>query len=383
MRRAIATTALVSLVMALASVWSASAQTPEATPDAPFAAWTVEEVRAFEVDGDLVALSPDGRWIAGIGADGGSICVWDTESLDPTCAGENLRIQTQPLAGSMAWAPDSSAVAFINGITQLLEPTDVMLFDIEHASLTRLTNTAATGRVMVHTGPAWTSDSNTVVFAQTDPATSGDEQSSIIYYDREANRSEPVPFDDDFFVYAPVVVLPDDSVVFRVDLAPGGTENAGLWRVDPDGGNLSQVLAADEIDTPVPLGVSRNGEYISVASATAISRSAPDEAYFLIDTESGDVAPVNLGDDGEVVGQPILSPIKLFAIVQDGSGFGTRVVVMDLETNETQVLEGLEVTEPWTLKPPTWSKEGTVLIPGLGGGTLVTIAQQTEPAPLE
>lgn len=382
MRRAVPTTVLVALVMALGSVWSVVAQTPEATPRAPFAPWQVTDTRELEVDGDPVALSPDGNWIAGIGPDGGSICVWEVETLESSCAGENLRIQTQPLAGSMAWAPDSSAVAFINGITQLLEPTDVMLFEVEHASLTRLTNTAATGRVLVHTGPAWTSDSTTVVFAQTDPADSGDEQSSIIYYDREANRAEPVPFDDDFSIYAPVVVMPDDSVVFRVDLAPGGTENAGLWRVDPDGGNLGQVLAADEIDTPVPLSVSRNGEFISVASAAAVSRSAPDEAYFLVDTESGDVSPVNLGDDGEVVGQPILSPIKLFALVQDGSGFGTQVVVMDLASHETQVLD-LEVAEPWILKPPTWSRTGLVLIPASGGGTLVTLEQETEPAPLE
>lgn len=381
MRRAIPTTALVLLLVALASAGLA-AQTPESTPQAPFAPWRVEGVREFEVDGDPVAMSPDGQWIAGIGADGGSVCVWDVETLEPLCAGEDLRIQTQPLAGSMAWAPDSSAVAFINGITQLLEPTDVMLFDIERESLTRLTNTAATGRVLVHTGPAWTPDSNVVVYAQTDPATSGDDQSSIVYYDRVAKRADPVPFDDDFFVYAPIVVMPDDSVVFRVDLAPGGTENAGLWRVDPDGGNLSQVLAAGEIDTPVPLGASRSGEYISVASAAAIFRSAPDEAYFVVDTETGDISPVDLGDEGEVVGQPVFSPIRLSAIVQDGSGFGAVVVVLDLESRGTQALD-LHVNEPWILRPPTWARDGTVLIPTTGGGMLVTLEHATESAPLE
>lgn len=381
MRTTTPTKALVLLLMALVCVWPAAAQTPEATPDAPFAPWHVRDVRELEIDGEPVALSPDGRWIAGIGLDGGSVCVWDVETLEPRCAGEKLRIQTQPLSGSIAWAPDSSAVAFVNGITQLLEPTDVMLFDLEHASLTRLTNTAATGKVMVHTGPSWTRDSKKVVFAQTDP--SGENGSSIIYYDRKASKSESVPFDDDFFIYAPVVIMPDDSVVFRVDLAQGGTENAGLWRVDPDGGNLGQVIAADKIDTAIPLGVSRNGEYLSVASATAVSRNAPDEAYFLVDTESGDVSAVDLGDDGDVVGQPVLSPVKLFAIVQDGSGFGTVVVVMDLETRETQVLDGLEITESWTLRPPTWARAGTVLIPTSDGGLLVTLEQETEPTPLE
>ena len=384
MRRRVTTAVLFLLVMGL--VDAAIAQTPEATPAPPFAPWQVTDVREIEVDGDLVALSPDAQLIAGIGADGGSICVWEVERLTSTCAGEGLRIQTQPLTGSITWAPDSSAVAFINGITQLLEPTDVMVFDLDSGELTNITDTAMTGEVLVHTGPGWTSDSETIVFAQTNPAASDDAPAEIIYFDRITGEAEPVPFDDDFSIYTPIVMMPDDSVVFRVDLVPGGGENAGIWRVEPDGSNLNQVLAGGDsppIDSPVILGVSRNGEYLSVASATAITRSAPDEAFFMVDTESGDVTAVDLGDDGEVVGQPVVSPVDLFALVQDGTGIGVSMVVMDLETHDVQPLEGVDMSEPWILRPPTWAAGEVVLIPASGGGTLVTLKQETETAPLE
>src|SRR5690625_4427739 len=183
---------------------AAPAQTPEAETELPFSPWRVTDSREIDVDGQPIALSPDGRWIAGIGPDGGSICVWDVTGVRTRCAGEGLDIQTHPIDGGFAWAPDSSAVAFINGNWRQLEPTDVLVFDIRSGWLRNLTHTTMTGRRLVHTGPAWTADSSRVVYAQTDPSAGDDAQpASIFTWYREYSTNLPVPLKDAFYIYAP------------------------------------------------------------------------------------------------------------------------------------------------------------------------------------
>ncbi len=375
MRRAIATTLLACLVAAMLPVWPVSAQTPEATEAPPFLPWSVTDVRSFEVDGTPVALSPDGRWIAGTGPGETSICAWSVETLEPTCAGHDLDVQAHPISGGLAWAPDSSAVAFINGDWRDLEPTDVMLFDVERGWLRNITQTAISGRLLIHTGPAWTADSSRIVYAETDPAAT-DSPPSIIYYDRRLTIGVPVPLEDAFSIYAPVVTLPDDSVLFRIDTAPEGIENAGIWRVDPDGGNLSRVFGGEDgppvIDRPVVTGVSGNGAYLTVASQTAIERLAISDAFYLVTVDSGEVRPVTL-DDGQVVSQPVFGRAARFLLVQDGARHGVSLRVMEPSSEETQVLDGVVLTGAWLRQPATWAANGTVLIPDGHGGTLLRL----------
>jgi hypothetical protein len=375
MRRAIATTLLAYLVVAMLPGWAVAAQTPEATETPPFLPWSVTDQRSFEVDGTPIALSPDGRWIAGLGPDETSICAWDVATLEPTCVGHNLHVQAHPVSGGLSWAPDSSAVAFINGDWRELESTDVMLFNVEHGWLRNITQTAISGRLLIHTGPAWTADSSRVVYAETDP-TATDSPPSIIYYDRQLAIGVPVPLEDAFSIYAPVVTLPDDSVLFRIDTAPEGTENAGIWRVDPDGGNLRRVFGAEDgpvvVDRPVVTGVSGNGAYLTVASQTAIERLAISDAFFLVTVDSGEVRPVAL-EDGQVVSQPIFGESARFLLVQDGAGPGVSLRVMEPSSEETQVLEDVSLTDTWLQEPATWAASGTVLIPEGHGGTLLRL----------
>jgi hypothetical protein len=366
----------------------AAAQTPapEPTEAPPFAPWHITDSRELAIDGQPVALSPDGRWIAGIGPDGGSICAWELTSLVPTCAGDGLRIQTMPLTSTIAWAPDSSAVSFVNGISQLYEPTDVMLFDIASGTLSNLTLTGFMGNSYVHTGPSWTADSEWIVYAETDPSGQREQPASIVYYNRQYMTAIPVPLKDAFYIYAPVVVMPDDSVLFRVDPSPQGTENAGIWRVDPEGENLSQVIAGEDdapIDQPVVLGVSADGEHLSVASASAVARMDPSEAFFLVDMESGDVHKLELPDDGDVISQPVFAAFAIFALVQDGAGPGVSLLVMDPESGGTQPLDLVDLHESWLLHPATWSRRDTVLIPSSHGTMLLTLEQDPQAPPHE
>ena len=380
-------TPLWMLVLALLAI-PVAAQTPapeetEPVEPPPFATWRVAKVDELEIDGQAVAISPDGRWVAGIGPDGESICAWRISTLRPTCAGESLRIQTLPLTGTITWSPDSTAVAFIDGISQLYQPTDVMLFEVESGILTNITLTGFMGRSYIHTGPAWTGDSEWVVFAETDPSGQRDQPASIVYYSREFMTSVPVPLEDAFYITAPVVTMPDDSVLFRVEPSP--EENAGIWRVDRNGENLQQVIAGEDdapIDMPVVLGVSADGEHLSVASATAVARRDPSEAFFIVDVESGDVHDLELPDDGEVISQPVFDLDQLFAIVQDGAGPGASLLIMNTD-RDFQPLEDGTLRESWLFHPPTWSRENTVLIPTDDGALLLTMVQDPEGPPFE
>lgn len=367
----------------------AAAQTPapetETPEPPPFPTWRVTDIDELAIDGQPVALSPDGRWIAGIGPDGGSICAWRLATLHPTCAGEDLRIQTLPLTGTIAWSPDSSAVAFVNGISQLYEPTDVMLFDVDTGILTNITLTAFMGETFIHTGPAWTRDGAWIVFAQTDPSGRRDQPASIIYYNRDYAVPVPVPLEDAFYITAPVVTMPDDSVLFRVEPTSDSNANAGIWRVDPDGENLRQVIPGEDdapIDMPVVLDVSADGKQLSVASATAVARMDRSEAFFIVDVDSGDVRALDLPDDGEVISQPVFDVDQIYALVQDGAGPGASLLVMNAD-GDTQRLEGVRLQGSWLLHPPTWSRENTVLVPEPDGALLLTLDQAPGPPPYE
>ena len=374
-----ATVTLLALVGLLALLpISAAAQEAEATPPAE-RPWQVAETRELAVDGELVALSPDGTRIAGVGPGGGEICVWEVDTLDATCAGDGLDIQRHPLSGGIAWAPNSAAVAFIAGDWQEFEPTEVMVFEIERERLRNLTRSGFHGRLLIHTGPAWTSDSARVVFGQTDPTVSDAPPGEIIVYHLDLAVAVPIPLEDEFSIYAPVVVMPDDSVLFRVDLEPMGTSNAGIWQVDPDGSDLEQVLAGEEdapIDRPVVTDVSADGAWLVVASETAMARRAFDEAFSFVQVSSGEVRPIEIDEEGEVVSQPVFAPGVPVALVQDDSRTGLRLVLLAPASGEVLPVEGITLPESWLRRPPSWAPNGQVLIPTDSGGLMLTVAPQ-------
>ncbi len=84
------------------------------------AGWRAAEEREITVEGQPVLLSPDGGWLAGSGPED-SFCVWEVATLDAACDGEGLAIRPE----TIAWAPDSSAVAFSLNAVQLLTDSDL------------------------------------------------------------------------------------------------------------------------------------------------------------------------------------------------------------------------------------------------------------------
>ena len=76
-------TLVATLLLGGASLATATARTPEASPVASPAGggWAVTDMRQIAVDGAPVALSPDGQWLAGTTDDGNAVCAGRVKSL--------------------------------------------------------------------------------------------------------------------------------------------------------------------------------------------------------------------------------------------------------------------------------------------------------------
>ena len=98
--------------------------------------WEVVEERELAIDGDLVTLSPDGQWIAGIGAEG-ILCVWNV--ANGRC---HLRrgAWNQSLLKSIAWAPDSTPSPTPSWMPAACYDSDIFVFDFRHRRSTNLTD---------------------------------------------------------------------------------------------------------------------------------------------------------------------------------------------------------------------------------------------------
>jgi Tol biopolymer transport system component len=362
------------MMVSLLTPAGAGSQTPTATPAASpvvvQSGWRVAETREINVDGEPLALSPDGQWLAGLGAEGDSICVWDVDSLAPMCAGNGLLVAPFPMTPAMVWAPDSSAVAFVDGVAQLGGPTEVMVFNVMSGELSRLT-TSMPDDGSIHIGTAWTADSRRVVFSTF---------STIGWIDVASGETGRVPLGDvsaDTTVAWPVFIASDNSIVFRIGQSDDAEEIAGVWRVDLDGSNLTQLVAADDIapsNHPVPLRVSSDGVFVSVASMEAVRRFDWEHALYLVDARTGEVSHLEINGSRYVLGPPIFSPDGGLALVAGGDDPETGLHMLDLATGIAHPVPGAELGISWLMKPPTWVANNSVFIPDSDGGTLITLA---------
>lgn len=71
-------------------------------------------------------MSPDGKWLAGTGREN-DFCIWSFPDLKSSCEDATFRAPDE----TIAWAPDSSAVAFANDPGRYLTESDILIFDVE------------------------------------------------------------------------------------------------------------------------------------------------------------------------------------------------------------------------------------------------------------
>ncbi|MGB3307191.1 MAG: hypothetical protein WBA63_13460 [Thermomicrobiales bacterium] len=419
-----------ALIVVLALAASAAAQssapgpriTPEASPSSvspevaaeQVGGWTIADRQDIKVDGQPVAISPDAKWIAGIGPDK-NFCVWDVAALDATCDDSELAIQPE----TIVWAPDSSAVAFSLEAAKYFVDSDIYVFDVETGELADLTDDGENGAVgfdmdpgagpvFLDIYPAWSPDSSQLLFSRTN-WNAEKRATTLMTIDRDGGEPEllftlapPEPL----IIYSPMYWLGDDSIVFSVWHADPDNGQNGIWMRSPSG-KMTKVLAGDstaEVPMPRITSVTGNGRIATVFSAILQAQygsQGTSKIYFFLDLQTGDVfdVPPTAGQDvtdTRTVDTPVVSlPARLSAddkqvVYSVRQGNGQQLVIADAATGDATFLPFDETFAPVAYFQGLQLAAGNALFmptngSGAGTATILTLeppaAAPTPPPP--
>lgn len=373
--------------------------------------WRVADERELDIDGELISLSPDGQWIAGLGSDS-DFCVWDIASLDPACTSASLPIARE----SMAWAPDSSAVAFSLDFARFFAESDIFVFDIDTGKLANLTDDGVddvslesprteAGPLLIDLFPTWSLDSKELTFGRTDWSA---ETLTTTLMTVSVDGGEPTELltletNYPFLVSSPMRWLESGSLLYTSWPADLDDPDAGLWIYEPGGDNVQILKGTSADDYPVPLATDvyeDNGKTVVLGFSALLNaeldRDRDRSIGFALDLETGDTASLE-----EVVGidntdAEIDERTLIFAPARmspDGStlilgisqlGPGT-LAIASTETGEPPVSLDIEPKfQPfWAFQGYTWASNDTILVPlAEGPVVLLTLERSAEATPV-
>jgi len=373
-----------------------TAATPAASPAARGdEAFALGELRAIAVAGQPMAISPDGRWLAGPGPDR-DFCLWEVATLEPRCASDRRPLPVQ--LETITWAPDSSAVAFSLDAARLLVDSDIYVMATD-GTLSNLTDDGDDDKVSldrdapdvpVDMYPAWSPDGSQLVFSRT--SWSGETKHTSIYaIDRAGGTPEErfvVSPQEPFVIYSPLHWLADGSVIFSVLHADPDNPQNGVWRLGVSGG-VERIIAGDstaEVPAPFVNEVSPDGALATVSSLSRIAQLPVDgePVSFIVDLATGETVPVQATE-----AWPLVSLTGPGAFLPGGQA----IVSVEVEGNAPSLLlSGLDGSVlgradlPETAIGPASSRglsiadDGTVFLSTLAtteanerGGVLVTL----------
>jgi hypothetical protein len=380
-------------LVATASANIAVAQTPEPAEETDLTAWAVSDQQEIEVAGEPVSISPDGRWLAGAG-ENDDFCIWSIPDLEASCDGEELRPQPE----SIAWAPDSSAVAFSQDAPRFLIDSDITVFDVESKQLNNLTDVPGEEhRAPLGSGgdevfaadimPVWTADSMTILFIRGEFGTAQG-STAIMSLDVESGEVSqyflvnPLVW---FSVYTPIFIEPDGSLLISVGNPGPENQQNGLWRIAPGGSRIDRVFQPETeawITGITISDVAADGTHALLTSPQALAFSDPAESpYALLDLTSGELTPL-FDQDSAMPWQNIFGSPHF-------AGDGTELIYATRD--DPAIYVGSEdpseigrLPEDMEMTTGTfWSESGKLLIPGEEGTALVVTLEMTgdDPAP--
>lgn len=373
-----------------------AAQTPGASPVAADSDWQIADVRALEwpsvLAGEIAALSPDGRWLAGFRSDN-VFCVWDVEKLTPTCDAEVLPIDRY----AIVWSPDSTAVAF----SLDAEDSDIYVYELEAGRLTNLTDDGFEGSTgeaerddPIDMLPTWSPDSQELAFVRSYVGGDGGPIAVMRVGRAGGEPVDIVQLDSDVSSFIPIFWLADDSILYSVEslnAVQGEDELSGLWRVGADGNNPERVVpGTEESDIPgaYVTDVSADSEVASVYSPSLAQVLIGDGIFWIVDLANGDrrgilpldiegieaypVAPAAFSPDGSVaIGIYLLPEIERTGLVLIDTATGTPTSL------QSQVSAGdlpqipARTNRGWA----QWSESNTILVQSGDGPILLTLEQ--------
>jgi hypothetical protein len=387
--------ALLAVILLAATVAATPARQghgilPEATPEADPGAWSVVERQELEVDGEFVTLSPDGQWIAGLGPDF-ELCVWEVATLAATCAEQEFPIE----ADSIRWAPDSTAVAWSVHALRYFYDSDIFLMELPGGDVVDLTDDGFADSLPlgseddvtfpVDIMPAWTPDSESLVFVRSVWSTTDDDETiptdlmSIARAGGEPTEVALVRDDFPWAVFFPIFVLDDGSLLYSVSVNDLSDRGNGIWLMDP-AGESTQLLGGADSDTYPGVAIvdvreSGDGLLISGYSAYLAGRYGVEaNPSFLLDTATGTLTPLGRDADTTRPATPVrFSPDETATVGVEWRADEPHLIVRD-ETGASD-LGAIEPSHGMLSRGYDWATSNVILVPHLsGGGILLTVA---------
>lgn len=393
-RRASMHTSLIALLVSLLvfANTALAAQPSSATP--------------VEVDGFPLSLSPDGSLLAGMGADGRQFCVWDIDRLESRCDGD---LPDLVEVRSIAWSPDSTAVAFSLGVLNRLTDSDLYIFDAVTGTLGNLTeddpdNTGADDipflddpaqPVTIDYFPAWSPDGTSLVFART---VWGDDSVApviLLTIPREGGEPQELAALTDaspLSLVGSMAWQEDGTIVFSTRHPNPLDEMNALWTLSADG-ELTRVLdgtGAAGIVEPAVADIAPDGRTVSAYSRLQLLENLgrPDAPiFFHLDMATGALTPwedmpgVILSEGAVLMAAPVFSPDGSMTafLIRNPAG---HLTVSLLDANG-ELSEAGEVRYQTGSRPPLgtgrvtpqlhWAQDGTLLIVLATGGSILPL----------
>jgi Tol biopolymer transport system component len=283
-------------------------------------------------DAVLATLSPDGSHIAWITRDGrgrkavGELCLFGFDGATKNCFAAPEEFDSYPY--QLAWAPDSSAIAFTENVVVAGLESDLWIFNVADGSFANRTDDGVYGAWNVGEDafaldllPMWSPDSSSVYFWRVEPL--GDLQYNLGVFQVGASEGEaeqvldltdsmagflPRYSQSNFALDGMSALSPDGSqiAVLLTDMSSDmlyGATPVTLWLLDLAGTTEpTELMTSDQLQAALPTwqnlpanpqGVSWMGDGSAVVvNAFSNDTHSPLNLYYYVDVASGDATPV-------------------------------------------------------------------------------------------
>ena len=375
------------LVRSLLVVLATCASVVPASARSAAVAWQVSDSQTIETDAFGPKLSPDGRWIAGIGdLEHRQLCIWRVRTGEERCNEASARVAE----ASIAWSPDSKYVAWSQNGHEL--DSDIFVLDVLNDSLTNYTDdevddlkSAATASrfVIYDRWPVWNDDGSEIVFLRIlDPRSEiGQRHISVsrivletgqVVRGQDLTTNEPLEFVAEMLgVVTPPVLTPDGVFIFALR---GGVDVAGVYAADLESGRLELLSSDPEIqpsNVPLVTGSTADGDRISFYWLWGDFGIGDDQyPYGWLDRESSEIHPFDVrAPRGSVIASPpTFSPdgtAIVYGVTDDlQTSRGATIVVRNLETGDvTEIATGVSLQFWEGVTGLTWTSGNQIVVP--------------------